>query len=133
MADLVRRLTIPVTIDFVGISSYGDQTVSSGCIRLTRDIGMDVCGRDVLIVEDIVDTGLTLAFLIAHIRSLGASSVNVCALLDKRARRRVEVAVPYCCYEAPDEFLVGYGLDFDERYRQLPGVYRLQFNPEGAS
>jgi hypoxanthine phosphoribosyltransferase len=130
MADLVRHLTIPVTIDFVGISSYGDQTVSSGCIRLTRDIGMDVCGRDVLIVEDIVDTGLTLAFLIAHIQSLGASSVNVCAFLDKRARRRVEVAVPYCCYEAPDVFLVGYGLDFDERYRQLPSIYRLDFNSE---
>jgi hypoxanthine phosphoribosyltransferase len=73
---------------------------------------------------------LTLAFLIAHIQSLGASSVNVCAFLDKRARRRVEVAVPYCCYEAPDVFLVGYGLDFDERYRQLPSIYRLDFNSE---
>lgn len=132
MADLVRRLTIPVTIDFIGTSSYGSQTVSSGHIRLTRQIGVDVAGRDVLIVEDIVDTGRTLAFLVAHIRSLGARSVNVCALLDKRARRQVEVAVPYCCYAAPDAFLVGYGLDYDERYRQLPGIYRLKFESEGT-
>jgi hypoxanthine phosphoribosyltransferase len=132
MADLVRRLTIPVIIDFVGTSSYGNRTVSCGEVCLTREIGVDVTGQDVLIVEDIVDTGQTLAFLVAHIRSLGARSVNVCALLDKRARRKVAVAVPYCCYTAPDAFLVGYGLDFDERYRQLPGIYRLKFNPEGA-
>jgi hypoxanthine phosphoribosyltransferase len=132
MADLVRRLTIPVTIDFVGTSSYGDQTVSSGHIRLTRNISVDVRHQDVLIVEDIVDTGQTLAYLVDHIRSLGASSVNTCALLDKRARRQVEVSVPYCCYRAPDAFLVGYGLDFNERYRQLPGIYRLQFDSEST-
>lgn len=132
MADLVRRLTIPVAIDFVGTSSYGEQTVSSGNVRLTREIGIDVRGKDVLIVEDIVDTGQTIACLVAHVRSLGARSVNICALLDKRARRQVEVAVAYCCYAAPDAFLVGYGLDFNERYRQLPGIYRLDFNSEST-
>ncbi|MDD2604698.1 MAG: hypoxanthine phosphoribosyltransferase [Desulfobacterales bacterium] len=132
MADLVRRLTIPVVIDFVGTSSYGDQTVSSGHVGLTREIGMDLRGKDVLLVEDIVDTGQTLAFLVAHIRSLGARSVKICALLDKPARRQVKVEVAYRCYEAPDAFLVGYGLDFNECYRQLSGIYRLQFNTEST-
>ncbi len=127
LADLVRRLTIPVVVDFIGVSSYGGQTVSSGSISLTNPIQVDVRGKDVLIVEDIVDTGLTVSFLTRHIESLGARSVKICAMIDKRARREVDVAVAYACYMAPPTgFLVGYGLDYDERYRALPGLYEVK-------
>jgi hypoxanthine phosphoribosyltransferase len=132
LSDLVRRLTIPVIVDFVGASSYGGRTVSSGRIRVTQPITIDLRDRDVLIVEDIVDTGLTMAYLIQQIQSSGARSVKVCAMVDKVAQRQVKVAVDYYCFEAPEGFLVGYGLDFDERYRGLPGIFELKFNQEGA-
>ena len=127
LADLVRRLTIPVVIDFIGASSYEGQTVSSGRITLTNPITVDVKGKDVLIVEDIVDTGLTMARLIEHIQSLGARSVKVCAMIDKRERRQIPVSVQYACHRTDEGFLVGYGLDYDERYRELPGIYHLKF------
>ena len=132
LADLVRRLKIPVVVDFVGASSYGAQCVSSGRITLTRPVTVDVQDRDVLLVEDIVDTGLTLAHLVAHVESLGARSVKVCAMIDKHERRQTQVPVTYACFHAGEGFLVGYGLDHDERYRELPGIYRLKFNQEGV-
>jgi hypoxanthine phosphoribosyltransferase len=126
LADLIRRLTIPVIVDFVGASSYGGQTVSSGRIRLTHAISVNVRDKDVLIVEDIVDTGLTMARLIEHLQTLGARSVKVCAMIDKRERRQAEVEVAYACFVAPEGFLVGYGLDYNEQYRALPGIYHLK-------
>jgi len=126
LADLVRRLTIPVVVDFVGVSSYGSKTVSSGQIRLNREIRVDVRDKDILIVEDVVDTGLTLAFLTQHLQSLGARSVKICAMIDKRERREAQVEVAYSCYTTREGFLVGYGLDYDEQYRALPGIYHLK-------
>lgn len=127
LADLIRRLDIPVAVDFVGTSSYGSQTVSSGRIELTKPVSVALQGKDVLIVEDIVDTGLTLAYLIAYVQSLGACSVNICAMIDKYERRQTPVDVQYACHRTDVGFLVGYGLDYDERYRELPGIYHLQF------
>ena len=130
LADLVRQLTIPVTIEFVRASSYGSGTETTGCVNLEKDRQIDVAGKDVLIVEDIVDTGLTLQCIAAHFKGLGAASVKICTLLDKRARRRVPVEADYVCHPVDDLFLVGYGLDHDESYRELPGIYHLKFSAE---
>ena len=127
LADLVRLLTIPVRVDFVRASSYGSGTQTTGCVQLEKNHEIDVAGKDVLIVEDIVDTGLTLQCITAHFQSLGAASVKVCTLLDKRARRRVPIEADYACQSVDDLFLVGYGLDYNESYRELPGIYQLQF------
>jgi len=127
LADLVRALTIPVRIEFIRAASYGSGTETSGCVTLEKEHPMDLAGKDVVIVEDIVDTGLTLQSIVAHFQSLGAASVKVCTLLDKRARRRVSIEADYACHDADDAFLVGYGLDYDESYRELPGIYQLQF------
>ncbi len=132
MADLVRRLSIEVTVDFIGASSYGSETVSCGTLTFTQALGADVRGKDVLLVEDIVDTGLTLSRLIAHLESLGARSVRVCAMIDKHERRQQQVPVAYRGFRISEGFLVGYGLDYAERYRQLPGIYHLQFKAKGA-
>ena len=126
LSDLVRAMDIPAQIDFVQISSYGSGTSSSGNIRLTRPLSIDVRGRDVIVVEDIVDSGLTLNYLIEHILSSGATTVKVCALIDKRERRETEVCIDYAGQVVPEGFLVGYGLDYDERYRGLPGIYHLK-------
>jgi len=127
LSDLIRELSIPVTIDFVRVSSYGSGTTSSGTITLSKDIDVDVKGKDVLLVEDIVDTGLTLAYLIDYMRSFGPNSVKVCTLLDKHERREQHVSVDYACWKIDEGFLVGYGLDYDEKYRELPGIYHLKF------
>ncbi len=127
MADLVRQLTIPVTVEFIRASSYGSGTETSGCVRLEHDAPLALKGKSVIVVEDIVDTGLTLKCIIEHFQFLGADSVKVCTLLDKRARRRVSIEADYACHVADDAFLVGYGLDYDESYRELPGIYQLQF------
>ena len=127
MADLVRQLTIPVTVEFIRASSYGSGTETSGCVRLENDQPLSLAGMSVIVVEDIVDTGLTLQCIVEHFQSLGAASVKVCTLLDKRARRRVPIEADYACHAAEDAFLVGYGLDYDESYRELPGIYQLQF------
>ncbi len=132
MADLVRHLTISVTVDFIGASSYGSQSVSSGTITLTRDPGLDVCNKDVLLVEDIVDTGLTLAHLTTHFEALGARSVRICAMIDKHERRQQKVPIAYSGFQIGEGFLVGYGLDYAEQYRQLPGIYHLKLNQKGA-
>lgn len=126
LSDLCRHLTIPVTVDFVQASSYGADTSSSGNITLLKDIDFDIRGKNVLIVEDIVDTGLTLSYLVRHIRSLGAKTVKICALIDKRERRKTDIGVDYACYVADAGFLVGYGLDYAESFRELPGVFHLK-------
>jgi len=126
LADLARHLTIPAKIDFIRASSYGDGTSSSGKIRLTKELEIDIRDRDVLLVEDIVDTGLTLTFLIEYLKSFHPKSVRVCAFLDKRERREQEVDVDYVCRVMEEGFLVGYGLDCAEDYRTLPEIYHLK-------
>jgi hypoxanthine phosphoribosyltransferase len=122
LSDLMRAIDLPLTVDFVAVSSYGDAEVSSGEVRLTKDLDRPLDGRDVLVVEDIVDTGLTLAFLVDDFRRRGARSVRVATLLDKAARRLVDVPLDYVGFAIPDEFVVGYGLDAAERHRNLPHV-----------
>lgn len=126
LADLAREISIPVRIDFVRTSSYGGGTETSGAIKLTQPIGIDICDKDVLLIEDIVDTGLTLTYLIDYLKSFGPRSVKVCTLLDKRERRQVEIEVAYACHVIEQGFLVGYGLDYDELYRNLPEVFHMK-------
>jgi hypoxanthine phosphoribosyltransferase len=121
LSDLMRALDIPVRLDFIGISSYGVST-ESGAVRLVMDLETDIAGRHVLVVEDIVDTGKTLAYLVDNLKSRQPASLRVCALLDKPERRQVPIQVDYVGFEIPDKFVVGYGLDFAEGYRNLPFV-----------
>ena len=121
-----QAMSIPVQIDFMSLSSYGSGTVSSGEVTVRQDLSADVRGRHILIVEDIVDSGHTLAWLVAELKRRGAASVEVFALLSKASRREVDVDVKYAGYEIPDEFVVGYGLDFDERYRNLDSIAVLK-------
>lgn len=132
LADLVRQLAIPVVLDFIQVGSYGASMASSGNISLKLPISMDVKGKDVLLVEDIIDTGWTIRFLLDHILSLGASSVAVCAMIDKTERRKIDVPVNYVCLSVPEGFLVGYGLDHAERYRELPDIYELIVDASGG-
>jgi hypoxanthine phosphoribosyltransferase len=125
LADLVRHLTIPVKIDFVRTSSYGADTSSSGNIHLTKEIEIDVKGKDVLVIEDIVDTGLTLTYLIDYLKSFGPNTVKVCTLLDKQERRKTKIKADYVCHVVEKGFLVGYGLDYAEEYRNLPEIYDM--------
>ncbi len=122
MADLMRNLTIPCEIDFMAISSYGDSTDSSGVVRILKDLDINIEGRDVLVVEDIIDSGLTLSWLLANLNSRGPASVEICTLLRKPDAARVEIDVRYVGFEIPNKFVVGYGLDYDEKYRNLRGV-----------
>jgi hypoxanthine phosphoribosyltransferase len=121
LSDLMRALTIPVRLDFIGISSYGVSTVS-GAVRLVMDLETDIAGRDVIVVEDIVDTGKTLSYLAENLKARQPESLRICALLDKPDRRQVPIKVDYVGFEIPDKFVVGYGLDFSEGYRNLPFV-----------
>ncbi len=134
MADLMRRLRIPCEIDFMAISSYGASTDSSGVVRILKDLDINIEGRDVLVVEDIIDSGLTLSYLIRNLEAREPASLEVCALLTKPSRREVEVPVRYVGFEIPNRFVIGYGLDFAERYRNLPyvGVLDDSLVPEGA-
>jgi hypoxanthine phosphoribosyltransferase len=122
MADLSRAMQIPVTMDWMAVSSYGSGTQSSGVVRILKDLDADVLGRHVLIVEDIIDSGLTLSWLIANLKARGAASVEIAALLRKPAAAKVEVDVMLVGFDIPNEFVVGYGLDYAERYRTLRGV-----------
>jgi hypoxanthine phosphoribosyltransferase len=122
VADLMRRLPIDVTVDFVRASSYGAGTVSAGAVRLVVDLTVDIADRDVLIVDDIIDTGLTLAALKRALEARGPRSVRTCVLLDKGGRRQADVAIDYVGFRIPDVFVVGYGLDYDGLYRNLPHV-----------
>jgi hypoxanthine phosphoribosyltransferase len=121
-ADLVRRLTVPCRSDFLALGSYGSRSVSSGEVELLLDLRIPLRGRDVLVVEDIVDTGLSLQYALERVRREEPGSLKVCALLDKPSRRKVEVPVDYVGFTVPDRFLVGYGLDWNERFRHLPYV-----------
>ncbi len=122
MADLMRELTVPCEIDFMAISSYGAATDSSGVVRILKDLDINVAGRDVLVVEDIIDSGLTLSYLMRNLRARKPASLEICALLTKPERREIDVPVRYVGFEIPNRFVIGYGLDFAERYRNLPFV-----------
>jgi hypoxanthine phosphoribosyltransferase len=133
MADLMRRLTIPCEVDFMAISSYGASTDSSGVVRILKDLDINIEGRDVLVVEDIIDSGLTLSYLMRNLESREPATLEVCALLTKPGRREIDVPVRYVGFEIPNRFVIGYGLDFGERYRNLPYVAVLSDDalPEG--
>ncbi len=131
LSDLLRAIDIPLGIEFIAISSYGSSTRTSGEVRILKDLDVPIEGRDIIVVEDIVDTGLTLSYLLANLKSRGAASVKLVALLDKHERREREVPIDYLGFEIPDHFVVGYGLDFAERYRNLPFIAVLK-NPEAA-
>jgi hypoxanthine phosphoribosyltransferase len=134
MADLMRRLTVPCEIDFMAISSYGAATGSSGVVRILKDLDLSIEGRHVLVVEDIIDSGLTLSYLTRTLEARAPASLEVCALLTKPERREVDVPVRYVGFEIPNKFVIGYGLDFAERYRNLPfvGVLHQDLMPEGV-
>ena len=125
MADLMRQVDLPCAIDFLGLSSYGDKTESSGVVRITSDLSRPVEGKDVLVIEDIVDTGLTMGFLLENLKTRKPASVKICTLLHKPARTKVQVPLDYVGFTIEDKFVVGYGLDFDGKFRNLPfvGVY----------
>jgi hypoxanthine phosphoribosyltransferase len=122
IADLVRAMNMPLAIDFMACSSYGDRTQSSGVVRILKDLNSSIAGRHVILVEDIVDSGLTLDYLVANLRTRAPASLRVCALLDKKEARQRAVEVAYVGFECPGEFVVGYGLDYAGRYRNLPMV-----------
>ncbi|MBA3365419.1 MAG: hypoxanthine phosphoribosyltransferase [Actinobacteria bacterium] len=122
MADLMRELRVPCEIDFMAISSYGAATDSSGVVRILKDLDINIEGRHVLVVEDIIDSGLTLSYLVRNLEARGPASLEICALLTKPDRREIQVPVRYVGFEIPNRFVVGYGLDFAERYRNLPYV-----------
>lgn len=125
-ADLVRNITTPVEFDFMVVSSYGASSKSSGAVRIFKDLDRSIEGWHVLIVEDIIDTGLTLKYLVENLKSRNPESVKICTLLDKPERRKADVPVDYNGFTIPDEFVVGYGLDYNEQYRNLPDVYILK-------
>ncbi|MCX7773510.1 MAG: hypoxanthine phosphoribosyltransferase [Clostridia bacterium] len=122
LSDLCRELTIPVSIDFISVSSYGNSTVSSGVVRILKDIDYDITGKHVLIVEDLIDTGLTLTYLKDLFAAKHCASVKLCTIMDKPSRRKVNLEVDYQGIIIPDKFVIGYGLDYAEKYRNLPDV-----------
>ncbi len=122
MGDLVRAVTVPMEVDFIAISSYGTSTRSSGVVRILKDLDENVTGRHVLVIEDIIDTGLTLSYLMRTLLERRPSSLEICTLLDKPARRLVDVPVKYSGFTIPDKFVVGYGLDYAQKYRNLPFI-----------
>jgi hypoxanthine phosphoribosyltransferase len=125
LADLMRAVEIPCEVDFMAVSSYGSETDSSGVVRILKDLDRPIAGRDVLIVEDIVDSGLTLQYLLRNLGARNPASLEVCALLTKPDRRKIELPTRYVGFEIPDKFAIGYGLDHAERYRNLPYVAAL--------
>lgn len=120
--ELAKRITVPVTLDFMSVSSYGDDTKSSGVVKIVKDLDEPLEGKDVLIVEDIIDSGRTLSYLIEILKQRHPASMHLCTLLDKPDRRVRQVDVDYTCFEIPDEFVVGYGLDYAQKYRNLPFI-----------
>lgn len=131
-ADLVRHIQVPTNLVFLGVSSYAGATESSGAVRLTHDLTVDIAGRDVLIVEDIVDTGLTMNYLLHTLRSRNPKSLQVCTLLHKPARKKIDTQLDHVGFTIDDVFVIGYGLDYDERYRNLPYIGVMRF-ADGAS
>ena len=120
--ELAKRITVPVTMDFMSVSSYGDDTKSSGVVKMVKDLDEPLQGRDVLVIEDIIDSGRTLSYLLENLGSRNPASLRLCTLLDKPERRVKDVKVDYTGFEIPDEFVVGYGLDYAQRYRNLPYI-----------
>ena len=126
LSDLMRALTVPCEVDFMAVASYGSSTDSSGVVRILKDLDTSIEGRDVLIVEDIVDSGLTLSYLLRTMRARNPASLEVCALLTKPERRKVDLPIRYTGFEIPNRFVIGYGLDYREQYRNLPFVAVLR-------
>ena len=127
MCELAKRITVPVSLDFMSVSSYGGDTKSSGVVKIVKDLDESITGKDVLVVEDIIDSGRTLSYLMAMLRDRGPKSLKLCTLLDKPDRRVIDVKVDYTGFEIPDEFVVGYGLDYDQLYRNLPYIGMIEF------
>ncbi len=127
MCDLAKRLNLDVRLDFMSVSSYGAETKSSGVVKIIKDLDNSIEGRDVLIVEDIIDSGNTLAYLLDILEKRGPKSIKLCTLLDKPSRREKDVVVDYVCFEIEDKFVLGYGLDYDQRYRNLPYIGVMEF------
>jgi len=126
LSDLIRHIELELQVDFIALSSYGSATETSGQVQLVKDLESSIDGEDVILVEDIVDTGLTLNYLVGNLKSRNPASLRVCALLSKPSRRKVEVHIDYLGFEVPDSFVVGYGLDFDQQYRNLPYIGVLE-------
>ena len=125
IADLIRKISTPSEVDFIRVASYGQNSISSGNIQLTKDIELSLMGKPVIIVEDIIDTGLTLSYLIKHIKKKSPESIRVCTLINKFGRRQKEIGIDYRGFDIEDGFLVGYGLDYSEKYRHLPYILSL--------
>ncbi len=127
MCELAKRITVPVSLDFMSVSSYGSETKSSGVVRIVKDLDEPLTGKNVVVIEDIVDSGRTLSYLIDMLKDRGPESLRLCTLLDKPERRVVDVHVDYTGFQIPDEFVVGYGLDYDQKYRNLPYIGVVEF------
>lgn len=130
ICELAKRITVPVTLDFMSVSSYGSGTKSSGVVKLIKDLDEPIEGKDVLVVEDIIDSGHTLSYLLKNLSDRHPASIRLCTLLDKPERREVDVEVDYQGFRIPDEFVIGYGLDYDQRYRNLPYIGVLSLTEE---
>ena len=128
MCELAKRITVPVSLDFMSVSRYGSETKSSGVVRIVKDLDEPLKGKDVIVIEDIVDSGRTLSYLLEMLRDRGPASLRLCTLLDKPERRVTDVHVDYTGFQIPDEFVVGYGLDYDQRYRNLPYIGVVEFD-----
>lgn len=128
LCELAKRITVPVSLDFMSVSSYGSETKSSGVVKIIKDLDEPIKGKDVLVIEDIVDSGRTLSYLMEMLKDRGPASLKLCTLLDKPDRRVIDVPVDYTGFEIPDEFVVGYGLDYDQRYRNLPYIGVISFD-----
>lgn len=127
MCELAKRITVPVSLDFMSVSSYGNETKSSGVVKIVKDLDEPLVGKNVIIVEDIVDSGRTLSYLMEMLKDRKPASLKLCTLLDKPERRVVDVDVDYTGFQIPDEFVVGYGLDYDQKYRNLPYIGYVEF------
>lgn len=127
LSDLIKEISLPLQIDFMNVSSYGSETTSSGNVKVIKDTDIDVRGKDVLIVEDIIDTGITLEYVIGMFKTKGVASVKTCTLLSKPERRKIDVKVDYIGFEVPNKFVIGYGLDYAQKYRNLPYIGAVVF------
>lgn len=127
MCELAKRITVPVSLDFMSVSSYGSDTKSSGAVKIVKDLDDSLAGKDVLVVEDIIDSGRTLSYLLELLKDRKPNSLKLCTLLDKPDRRVVDVNIDYTAFQVPDEFVVGYGLDYDQKYRNLPYIGVVEF------
>jgi len=133
LADLIRSMELQVSVDLMEVSSYGASTESSGQVRILKDLSKPIAGRDVIVVEDIIDTGLTLNYLLKYLRDRNPATIRICCLLDKPARRLADIEIDYRGFSIPDRFAIGYGLDYDERYRNLPYIGVLKPSVYGAA